>query len=513
MKIATIRLVLGDQLNHQHSWFKELDPSVLYVIAELKQETDYVKHHGQKVAAFFAAMEAFATELRQSGHHVDYLDLDDTAEFDSLPTLIEHLIRYYQAERFEYQRPDEYRLAQQLAHHQWSCESICVDSEHFLLPFEEIDQVFPLGKHVLMEHFYRGMRKRYDILMEEGKPQGGKWNFDARNRKSLKQKDLDQLPAPLMFSNDISHIKQRIERHHVTTIGELNEQLLWPVTRSQSLNLLAFFCLRCLPNFGSFQDAMTDQHDSAWSLYHSRLSFALNCKLISPFEVITTAVNTYQQRDDIDIAQIEGFVRQILGWREYVRGVYWANMPHYKTINALNAKRKLPSFFWTGDTRLNCVHQAVKQSLKYAYAHHIQRLMITGNFCLITEIDPDQVDAWYLGIYIDAIEWVEMPNTRGMALFADGGIVGTKPYAASGAYVNRMGDYCKSCHYNVKGKVEESACPLNSLYWRFMHTNRELIGNNPRIGMVYRSWDALDDEQQQQVLDRAEYWLANLESL
>ncbi|WP_194435667.1 cryptochrome/photolyase family protein [Vibrio fluminensis] len=513
MKITTIRLVLGDQLNHQHSWFKELDPSILYVIAELKQETDYVIHHGQKVAAFFAAMEAFATLLRQSGHHVDYLDLDNTAEFDTLPTLIEHLISHYQAERFEYQRPDEYRLSQQLTHHQWPCKSSCVDSEHFLLPFEEIHQRFPQGKHVLMEHFYRGMRKRHDILMDEGKPQGGKWNFDARNRKSLKKKDLEQLPAPLMFGNDISHIKQRMERHHVTTIGELNQQLLWPVTRSQSLNLLAFFCQSCLPNFGSFQDAMTDQHDSAWSLYHSRLSFALNSKLISPIEVITTAINTYQQRDDIDIAQIEGFVRQIIGWREYVRGVYWANMPHYKTINALNAKRKLPSYFWTGDTQLNCVRQAVKQSLKYAYAHHIQRLMITGNFCLITEIDPDQVDAWYLGIYIDAIEWVEMPNTRGMALFADGGVVGTKPYAASGAYVNRMSDYCKSCQYNVKEKLGESACPLNSLYWRFMHKNRHTIGNNPRIGMIYRSWDALDDATQHEILDRAEWVLDSIDKL
>ncbi len=513
MKIETIRLVLGDQLNHQHSWFSVVDPHVLYVIAELKQETGYVKHHGQKVAAFFSAMAHFAQHLRGHGHQVEYLTLDQSAEFADLPQLLTHFIEHYQANLIEFQRPDEYRLWQQLTKYSWQCPSRCVDSEHFLLPFEEIGDHFSAGKHLLMERFYRVMRKRFDVLMEEGKPAGGKWNFDARNRKALKAKDLEQLPAPLMFANDVTEIKQRLERHQVETLGQLDEQLLWPVTRSQSLNLLAYFCQQCLPRFGWFQDAMTDQHDFAWSLYHSRLSFSLNAKLLHPLEVIETAVAAYQSNEAIDIAQVEGFVRQILGWREYVRGVYWTNMPKYSELNALGGERALPSYFWHGDTRMNCIKQAVDQSLMYAYAHHIQRLMITGNFCLLTEIDPSEVDAWYLGIYVDAIEWVEMPNTRGMALFADGGIVGTKPYAASGAYVNRMSDYCKSCHYDVKQKLESNACPLNSLYWRFMHRHRQRIGNNPRIGMIYRSWDAMDEAAQQQVLLKAEEHLTNLERL
>ncbi|GAK82723.1 protein related to deoxyribodipyrimidine photolyase [Vibrio ponticus] len=513
MQIETVRLVLGDQLNHQHSWFERVDPSVLYLIAELKQETDYVQHHGQKVAAFFAAMEEFASHLRQAGHHVEYLTLDQTCQYESLTQLIDSIIKQYQAEHFEYQRPDEFRLLKQLETHSYEATSYCADSEHFLLPYQEIPQSFPQNKHILMEHFYRSMRRRYGILIKDGKPEGGKWNFDARNRKALKAADIADLPAPLMFANDITEIKARVERHGVMTVGELGDELLWPVTRNQSLNLLAFFCQRCLPLFGSFQDAMTDQHQSAWSLYHSRISFSLNCKLLSPLEVIDAALSAYQGNDEIDIAQIEGFVRQILGWREYIRGVYWSNMPDYQSKNALQATRNLPSYFWHGQTKMNCIKQAVGQSLKYAYAHHIQRLMITGNFCLITEINPEQVDAWYLGIYIDAIEWVEMPNTRGMALFADGGIVGTKPYAASGAYVNRMSDYCKSCHYNVKHKLEEGACPLNSLYWRFMHKHRALIGNNPRIGMIYRSWDALDDEVQQQIVQKAEHYLENLDGL
>lgn len=519
MKFNTVRLILGDQLNIEHSWFQQVNDDVIYIIAELKQETDYVDSHIQKVVAFFSAMSYFAKELTQQGHQVLHLTLDDTAQFENLDGLLQHYVHEFDADKFEYQRPDEYRLLQQMAKLKLTnVTKGCCDTEHFLFPFEEIETQFPQDKHIMMEHFYRRMRKRFNILLEDEKPVGGKWNYDANNRKKLKKQDIGNLPQPLMFANNISDILKRIERHHVKTIGGVDSQLLWPVNRAQSLSLLAHFCQVCLPLFGQFQDAMTTEHDARWSLYHSRLSFSLNSKLLSPREVIDAALSAYeaskaQDKASIDIAQVEGFVRQILGWREYIRGVYWANMPAYANKNHYSANRQLPHYFWDGQTKMNCMKHAIGQSLEFAYAHHIQRLMITGNFCLITGIAPDQVDSWYLGIYVDAIEWVEMPNTRGMALFADGGIVGTKPYAASGSYINRMSDYCKGCHYQIKARSGEASCPFNSLYWRFMNLHRDELNRNPRMGMLYRSWDNMDEQDQQAILDTAEQRLMNLENL
>lgn len=514
MSFSTVRLILGDQLNARHSWFEEVDDSILYIIAELHPEATYVKHHIQKICAFFSAMKAFSAELREMGHQVEYFDLDQTKGFERIDQFVRQVVQTYHTARFEYQRPDEYRLATLLRDLTIAgCDIECVESEHFLLPFEEITRHFPMGKHITMEHFYRNMRKRFGILMEGGKPIGGKWNYDANNRNKLKPADLENLPSPLLFSTDVSNVLASLAKHNIPTIGHIAEPLLWPINRSQSLTLLAHFCRVCLPNFGRFQDAMTKEHSAKWSLYHSRISFALNVKMLEPLEVIHSAISAYESNSAIEVAQVEGFVRQILGWREYVRGVYWANMPRYGQKNHLQANRNLPEYFWSGVTNMSCLKESIGQSLDFAYAHHIQRLMITGNFCLLTEIDPDQVEQWYLGIYIDAIEWVEMPNTRGMALFADGGIVGTKPYAASGSYINRMSDYCKGCHYDVKGKSESNACPFNSLYWRFMHKHREQLNQNPRIGMIYRSWDNMDDNDKDKILTRAQFYLDNLSEL
>ncbi|WP_274022983.1 cryptochrome/photolyase family protein [Vibrio parahaemolyticus] len=514
MRYDTVRLILGDQLNSEHSWFQQADDTVLYLIAELKQENTYVTHHIQKVCAFFSAMALFAQEKQEEGHHVLHLTLDDTAAFDDLDQVLQHYVREVGASKFEYQRPDEYRLLEQLT--KLKLEGVvkrCVDTEHFLLPFAEIEQQFLQGKHIMMEHFYRRMRKRFDILMQDGKPVGEKWNYDANNRNKLKAKDIEQLPKPLMFSLNVDEIVERLTRHKISTIGSLNGDLLWPVNRAQSLSLLAHFCQVSLPHFGRFQDAMTAEHESKWSLYHSRLSFSMNSKLLHPKEVIDAALSAYQSNKHIDIAQVEGFIRQILGWREFIRGVYWANMPQYPQKNELEASRDLPDYFWTGKTKMACMRNAIGQSLDYAYAHHIQRLMVTGNFCLLTEMNPDQVDAWYLGIYVDAIEWVEMPNTRGMALFADGGIVGTKPYAASGSYINKMSDYCKGCHYDNKARSGEGSCPFNSLYWRFMDKHEKRLATNPRIGMIFRSWDNMEASQRQAILETAERYIADLEHL
>nr|WP_254722185.1 cryptochrome/photolyase family protein [Gilvimarinus xylanilyticus] len=508
-------MILGDQLNAQHSWFNDDKDDVLYVLAEIRQETDYVAHHIQKVCGFFAAMENFANALKKAYFHVLHLTLDDTQDDASLPDLLARLCSAYQCRRLQYQRPDEYRLATQLGDMETKSVDIeCVESEHFLLPYDDLTQYFRPNQHLTMEHFYRQMRKRFNVLMNGDTPVGEQWNFDAKNRAKLKKKDLAEIPEPLLFETDISRINDRVARHKVPTIGKLDEHFIWPVTRAQAKQLLSYFCEHLLPNFGRFQDAMTANTPHRWSLYHSRLSFALNTKMLHPKQVIDTALSAYEQSNGvIDVAQIEGFVRQILGWREYVRGVYWVNMPDYKHYNTLNAKRALPGYFWNGKTRMRCLEHAIDQSLATAYAHHIQRLMVTGNFCLITGINPDEVDEWYLGIYIDALEWVELPNTRDMTQFSDNGIIATKPYAAGGNYINKMSDYCTGCHYNVKEKTTEQACPLNSLYWNFLNRHRKRLENNPRIGMVYRNWDKQSLETRDATLARAKWCLDNIEAL
>lgn len=517
MKYTTLRLVLGDQLNANHSWLKQhSQDDVLYVISELHQEANYVKHHIQKVAAFFKAMEDFANALQKAKFNVLHLTLDDTKNDNSLPDLLNRLAKHYQCNNIEYQYPDEYRLKSQLAEFAKNSNYTVTahDTEHFLLPFTDIKHHFKKDQAVKMEFFYRAMRKRFNILMQDDTPQGGQWNFDKQNRNKLKKSDISAIPAAKCFDNNVATILKRIKKHAIETMGECPNNLIWPTTRSQAKSLLNHFCKHLLPLFGQFQDAMTCQSNEQWTLYHSRLSFALNSKMLHPMQVVSRVLEEFTSRpDDIDIAQVEGFIRQIIGWREFVRGVYWQHMPDYADKNYLTANNKLPDYFWHAKTKMNCMQHAIKQSLEKAYAHHIQRLMITGNFCLLTAVEPKQVDEWYLGIYIDAIEWVEMPNTRGMSQFADGGIIATKPYAASGNYINKMSDYCKSCHYNVKQKSEDSACPFNSLYWQFMLRHEQQLTNNPRIGMIYKNWYKQDKHQQQAILKRAMWCLDNIESL
>ena len=510
----TIRLVLGDQLNENHSWFSEVSEDTLYVIAELHQEANYVKHHIQKICAFFAAMSGFAERLRTLGHDVQYFTLDETKTYTDLSGFLTSLAEQHGVKRLDYQQPDEYRLHEQLGALQITDVTITrFETEHFYLDHDNLAKYFQAGKSHKMEMFYRKMRKEQNILMANGKPLQDKWNFDQANRNKLKPADIDALPSPLVFGHQVSDILRRLANHNVATIGQPTSTISWPVTREESLHLLDYFCKELLARFGTFQDAMTGNSEHSWSLYHSRLSFSLNTKLISPREVVDAALEAFNREEQIDIAQVEGFIRQILGWREFIRGVYWANMPEYATYNSMHAHRSLPSFFWNGKTKMNCMSHAINQSLEYAYAHHIQRLMVTGTFSLLAGIHPDEVDEWYLGIYIDAIEWVEMPNTRGMSQAADNGIVATKPYAASGNYINKMSDYCGACYYQVKEKTGEKSCPFNSLYWHFMDRHRGDLERNPRIGMVYRNWDKMEASARRLVLDRSEWCLDNLDDL
>lgn len=512
MRYNTLRLILGDQLNIQHQWFNEVRKDVLYVIMEMRQETDYVQHHIQKVAGFFLAMRHFGEELKSKGHNVYYIGLDNPINTQSLTQNLNNLINQYKISHFEYQLPDEYRIDKQLNNF---CSELKIsyktyDTEHFYSSRNELAAFFNSKKIFLMESFYRHMRKKHNIMMRAGEPISGKWNFDSENRKKLPENFV--LPQPKMFKRNVSHIVELLLQHQIKTIGHIDsENFIWPVTRQENLELLDFFAQHLLPLFGTYQDAMTSQ---SWSVFHSRLSFGMNVKLISPQEVINRCIAEWEIRpNEISLAQIEGFVRQIIGWREYMRGIYWAKMPEYKHLNFFNHQAKLPEWFWTAKTKMNCLYYAIKQSLDFAYAHHIQRLMITGNFALLAGVHPDEVDNWYLGIYIDAIEWVEITNTRGMSQFADGGIVGTKPYVSSAAYIDKMSNYCKGCFYDKAKKTGDKACPFNSLYWNFYDRNRKLLENNPRIGMMYKVWDKMPANTKAEILQQAEKYLNEIESL
>lgn len=508
----TLRLILGDQLNENHSWFKHPDKNVTYVLMEIRQETDYVRHHIQKVAAFFTAMRAFAARLRDLGHRVIYLKLDDPQNRQTIGGNITDLLGQKKFTHFEYLLPDEYRLDLQLRK---LAETLpvpwqAVDTQHFLTERQELKEFFAGKKRYLMESFYRWMRKRYDILMDKDKPFGGQWNYDQKNRQAYDHQL--PVPQPLLFNNNVSDIVQTIRKKRVATIGEIQSaKLIWPTTRGQSLALVKSFVDDFLPAFGTYQDAMTSAN---WYLFHSRLSFAMNTKMLQPLEVIEAAIKAWEKKPSkIIIQQIEGFVRQILGWREYMRGIYWALMPDLAAMNFFDHQTALPDFYWTGDTRMNCLRAAIGQSLKHAYAHHIQRLMVTGNFALLAGVHPDAVDEWYLGIYIDAIQWVELPNTRAMSQFADGGRVATKPYISSAKYIHSMSDYCDTCEYNWNLRHGEMACPFNSLYWDFFNRHRQRLQKNPRVGMMYRTWDRMDGREKKQVLNQAAAYRKNLNRL
>lgn len=509
MKI--LRLILGDQLNSKHSWYHN-DEHFTYLMMEIRQETDYVKHHIQKIACFFAAMRAFAEMLKSNNKKIIYITIDQEDNQQDLSKNIKSIIKQHRIDKFEYQLPDEYRLNQQLIE---LCKSISIpsesfDTEHFYTSRDEVSLIFKGKKTLILENFYRIMRQKHQILIKENAPEGGEWNFDKLNRSKYDGKV--PIPKPLTFNNNLLYLKLIIENQGIAYFGEINwEDVIWPIDYKQSEKLLDYFIEYCLPNFGTFEDAMTQKY---WSLFHSRLSFAMNIKLISPKEVIERSCVYYESnRDKISIQQIEGFVRQILGWREYMRGIYWMKMPEFEKLNFFDNNRALPLWFWDGNTKMNCLKHTIKNSLSNAYAHHIERLMVIGNFASLAGVHPDEVDNWYLGVYIDAIQWVEITNTRGMSQYADGGIVGSKPYVSTANYIDKMSDYCSNCYYGKNIKVGERACPFNSLYWHFYERNKAKLEKNPRIGMVYNILKKMNENEKSKIFAQAEYYLKNIDSL
>lgn len=512
-KNKILRLILGDQLNSNHSWFKTTDETVTYVLMEIRTETDYATHHIQKVLGIFAAMQQFADALQKQKHNVIYIKLNGQNNFQSFDKNCDFLIIKHQFTQFEYQLPDEYRVDEHLKKFAQSLiiPTKVVDTEHFYSTRNELGILFEGKKTYLMETFYRYMRKKHNVLIVNGdKPLHGQWNFDEDNRQKLPKEHKPTLP--FLFENNVSEIEKEIKIANIKTIGTVDvKNFLWPINREQSLQLLDFFVKECLPLFGTFQDAMAPNE---WSLYHSRLSFSMNIKLISPQEVVNKAIEEYNLRpEEIEFNQLEGFVRQIIGWREYMRGIYWLKMPSYAALNYFEHTEKLPQWFWTGKTKMSCLKNAINQSFQFAYAHHIQRLMVTGNFALLAGVNPNEVDAWYLGIYIDAFEWVEITNTRGMSQFADGGIVGSKPYVSSATYINKMSSYCSGCYYDKAKKTGDKACPFNSLYWNFYDKHETRLAKNPRIGMMYNVWGRMEPKAKADILEQAKFYLEHINDL
>ncbi|MCZ8343556.1 MAG: cryptochrome/photolyase family protein [Leptospira sp.] len=508
-----LRFILGDQLNRNHSWFRTVEKDVLYLMVEAKSETEYVKHHIQKLISIFMAMRAFRDSLSQLGHKVKYIQLDNKDHSGKISEEILKVCRKEQVEAFAYQLPDEWRLDEELKEiskvlsKNFKIKCRVVDTEHFLTTRDELKSFFG-NKQYRMEYFYRHLRKKYNILMsEENNPLGGEWNYDEKNRKRYDAK------IKIKKRNWIEKSSVDLKKlfRDTPSMGRVGDSIFWPISRDESLKYLKEFISKYFEGFGPYQDAMTEA-DSF--LFHSCISFSLNTKQISPKEVIDEAITFYKKNSDrISLATVEGFVRQILGWREFVRGIYWAEMPSYQNLNFLNQKEDLPGWMWTGNTKMNCMNHSLRQSLDLAYAHHIQRLMVIGNFMLLLGVHPDQVDEWYLGVYIDAFQWVELPNTRGMSQFADGGKLASKPYISSANYIDKMSDYCKNCFYDKSTKTEKNSCPYNSLYWDFLARNKSKFESNPRIGFAYKTWSKFSESERKKIQAKAKALISEKENL
>lgn len=506
--MTCLRLVLGDQLSHNLASLKDMDHKTdVVLICEVTEEATYVRHHQKKIAFLFSAMRHFADELKAKGIPTDYIALDDPDNSGSFKGEVARAIKRHGATSISVTFPGEYRVWQDML--TWDAEfGVPVriyEDDRFLCSRESFADWAEGRKQLRMEFFYREMRRRHDILMNGDEPEGGQWNYDKSNRKPAKQ-GL-KIPAPTQLPHDaitkdvLALVAARFSDH----FGDL-EPFHFAVTRADALQVLNDFIQIRLPNFGDYQDAMLE--GEPW-MYHSHLSFYINCGLLDPMECILAAEVAYRD-GSAPLNAVEGFIRQILGWREYVRGIYWLKMPEYGELNALQASRDLPDFYWSADTAMNCIRQCVTETRQNAYAHHIQRLMVLGNFALIAGLDPVQVNAWYLIVYADAYEWVELPNVSGMILFADGGYLGSKPYAAGSGYINKMSNYCKNCLYKVGDKVGETACPFNYLYWDFIMRHQARFRKIPRMAMMLKTLDRMSSDHKQAIRDSAVTFLNSL---
>lgn len=477
--------VLGDQLDHDSPLLKNLRQGIDVVcMAEVAEEATHVWCHKSRLVFFFSAMRHFAEELRLTGVNVSYhaLTTDPLQDlFYSLGEALEHAATKYRPDVIEILEPGDLRVAQQLKETagRLTIPVHFVPDPHYYLTQEEFAEWSKNREHFVLEHFYRYMRKRFQVLLDDsGGPVGGSWNYDSDNRKSFGKNGPENIRPIKGFAPDpmTAEVIQMVEARFASHPGNTNQFDL-PVTRKHALLSLRDFISYRLPNFGQYQDAMWL---GAEELNHSRLSPMLNVHLLNPREVVAAAVDALES-DKASLNSVEGFVRQVLGWREFVRGIYWHFAPRYETLNFFEAHYSLPQFFWDGNTEMTCVADAMRLVKEKAYAHHIQRLMVLGLLAQLIGVDPYQFHQWHMAMYADAIDWVSLPNTLGMSQFGDGGVVGTKPYCASGAYIDRMSNYCKNCRYQPKESIGPKACPFTTLYWDFLSRNFERLKDNQRL--------------------------------
>jgi deoxyribodipyrimidine photolyase-related protein len=507
--MSALRLILGDQLSHSISSLRNADKAAdIVLMCEVAQETTYVQHHPKKIAFLFSAMRHFADELRARGFRVKYVKLDDPENSGSFEGEVARALAEFGALRIAVTEPGEYRLLQMFSAWRGSLKTDVEISpdDRFLCSIGEFKAWAGEKKQLRMEFFYREMRRRHNILIgPNGKPVGGQWNFDPENRKPPK-KGL-KIPERIRHRKDditlevLALVARRFGRH----FGDLHP-FHFAATRHQALLEAQHFIDFVLPSFGDYQDAMIQGEPY---MFHSLLAAYLNAGLVLPLELCRMAERAFDA-GTAPLNAVEGFVRQILGWREFVRGIYWREMPDYARLNSLNAIRPLPAFYWGAPTRMACISEVVGHTRQHAYSHHIQRLMITGNFALLAGLSPSEVCEWYLAVYADAYDWVELPNTLGMALFADQGIMASKPYAASGKYINRMSSFCQGCAYDPDETVSDNACPFNALYWDFMDRNANTLRQNQRLNYTYATLDKMDMQKRDALRRKAASLLENL---
>jgi len=503
VELRSLIVVLGDQLDLDAAAFDGFDAAVDAVwMAEVGEESTHVWSSKPRTVMFLAAMRHFALDLQAAGRPLHYTQLDAPGNNGSLGERLQADIRRLRPARLVMTAPGEWRVLQAIkavaVAHALSLD--IREDRHFFCSVREFMDHAKGRKSLRMEFFYREQRKRHGVLMQDDEPIGGRWNFDADNREAFGAGGPGAVPPRTAFEPDavtlevVALVNSRFAHH-----PGLLDGFSWPVTRAQALQSLQAFIQERLPLFGRYQDAMWP--GDPW-LYHSHLSAALNLKLLNPREVVAAAEAAHRD-GQAQLASVEGFVRQILGWREYVRGIYWTRMPGYAERNALDAQEKLPAWYWTGATDMACLRDALVQTLTYGYANHIQRLMVTGLYALMLGVQPKQVHAWYLAVYVDAVEWVELPNTLGMSQYADGGVMGSKPYIATGKYIQRMSPHCKGCRYDPAQRSGDNACPFTTLYWDFLVRHQEMLTKNPRMALQVKNVARLTDAQKQAVNERA----------
>ena len=503
MSLRNLILVLGDQLDAYSSAFVGFDPKQDAIwMAEAEEESTHVVSSKQRITLFLSAMRHFAQFLQAKHWPVLYTELDSPGNAGSLAGELEKAIHLKKPQQLIMVMPGESRVLTSLqavaSKHQLALEIL--EDSHFLCTLDAFKKHIAGRKQLRLEFFYREMRQKTGVLMDGKNPVGDKWNFDTENRGSFGKQGPKDLPQPSRFPNDkiTQDVMQLVNQkfaHHPGSISTFG----WPVTREHALVALDEFIAHRLPYFGQYQDAMWE--GEVW-LYHSHLSCALNTKLLHPKEVINKAQEAFLQ-GQAPIEAVEGFIRQILGWREYVRGIYWTYMPEYVDRNAMQATAKLPEFFWSGNTDMACLKDAIGLTLQHGYAHHIQRLMVTGLYALLLGVKPKEVHAWYLGVYVDAVEWVEVPNTIGMSQYADGGVMASKPYIASGKYIDRMSNHCKGCKFNPSESTGDSACPFTTLYWDYLNKHADTLAKNPRMVMQLKNLHRLSDEKRVEIAQQA----------